>query len=45
MGEPEDVWQERINLLTPYRIDSEMMRKTGAMSAALSCIACPVPQP
>ena len=39
MGEPEDVWQERINLLTPYRIDSEMMRKTGNERCAfLHCL-------
>lgn len=39
MGEPEDVWQERINLLTPYRIDSEMMRKTGNEHCAfLHCL-------
>lgn len=29
MGEPDEVWQERINLLTPYSIDAEVMRKTG----------------
>ncbi|MCR5455741.1 MAG: ornithine carbamoyltransferase [Bacteroidales bacterium] len=29
MGEPEDVWAERIKLLTPYRIDTNMMTLTG----------------
>ena len=29
MGEPDEVWQERINLLTPYSIDAEVMRKTN----------------
>ena len=39
MGEPEDVWQERINLLTPYRIDAEMMRRTGNERCAfLHCL-------
>jgi ornithine carbamoyltransferase len=29
MGEPKTVWEERIKLLTPYRIDSKMMALTG----------------
>jgi len=29
MGEPDDVWTERIQLLSPYRITAEMMAKTG----------------
>ncbi|MBK8468731.1 MAG: ornithine carbamoyltransferase [Actinomycetales bacterium] len=29
MGEPDDVWAERIALLTPYRVDAEVMRSTG----------------
>jgi ornithine carbamoyltransferase len=29
MGEPESKWKERIELLTPYRVDTEVMRKTG----------------
>jgi ornithine carbamoyltransferase len=29
MGEPDDVWEERIKLLTPYRVDSELMQATG----------------
>jgi ornithine carbamoyltransferase len=29
MGEPDDVWQERINLLKPYQVNSEAMEKTG----------------
>ncbi|MEM7528212.1 MAG: ornithine carbamoyltransferase [Pseudomonadota bacterium] len=29
MGEPEEVWAERIRQLTPYRIDAEAMRLTG----------------
>ncbi|WP_042357582.1 ornithine carbamoyltransferase [Bacillus rubiinfantis] len=28
MGEPDEVWQERINLLEPYRVTKEMMEKT-----------------
>ncbi|MGD8290114.1 MAG: ornithine carbamoyltransferase [Desulfobacterales bacterium] len=29
MGEPEEVWQERINLLQPYQINAAAMDKTG----------------
>ena len=29
MGEPIEVWQERINDLAPYQVNSELMAKTG----------------
>jgi ornithine carbamoyltransferase len=29
MGEPENVWEERINLLKPYQINSNVMEMTG----------------
>ena len=29
MGEPEDVWQERIDLLKPYQVNAQVMDKTG----------------
>lgn len=29
MGEPEEVWKERISLLKPYQVDREAMDKTG----------------
>jgi len=29
MGEPEDVWKERIKLLKPYQINKEVMALTG----------------
>lgn len=29
MGEPEEVWAERIRLLEPYRVTSEVMASTG----------------
>jgi len=29
MGEPEEVWQERINLLKPYQVNKQAMEKTG----------------
>lgn len=28
MGEPESVWEERINLLKPYQVNAELMKKT-----------------
>jgi ornithine carbamoyltransferase len=29
MGEPHEVWQERIRLLQPYQINADVMRRTG----------------
>lgn len=29
MGEPENVWDERIKLLKPYQVNAELMQKTG----------------
>ena len=29
MGEPKDVWRERIELLTPYQVNTELMRASG----------------
>lgn len=29
MGEPETVWDERIQLLQPYQVNAELMKKTG----------------
>ena len=29
MGEPEEVWKERIELLKPYQINKELMKMTG----------------
>jgi ornithine carbamoyltransferase len=29
MGEPASVWEERINLLKPYQVNMDMVRKTG----------------
>ena len=29
MGEPESVWAERIEELSPYQVNAELMRKTG----------------
>ena len=29
MGEPENVWQERIQLLKPYQVNAAALQKTG----------------
>ena len=29
MGEPDEVWKERIELLKPYQINAELMKRTG----------------
>lgn len=29
MGEPKDVWKERIKLLTPYQVNKELMKASG----------------
>ena len=29
MGEPAEVWAERIKLLKPYQVNAELMKKTG----------------
>jgi ornithine carbamoyltransferase len=29
MGEPDEVWQERIRLLTPYQVNAELVARTG----------------
>lgn len=33
MGEPESVWAERIELLTPYQVNRQVMEQTGNPSA------------
>ncbi len=39
MGEPEEVWKERIDLLKPYQVNSAMMKKTGKPDAKfLHCL-------
>ena len=29
MGEPKEVWEERIKLLTPYQVNTALMKTTG----------------
>ena len=39
MGEPEDVWKERIDLLKPYQVNAAVMQNTGNPEAKfLHCL-------
>ena len=38
MGEPEDVWQERINLLAPYQVTAELMNTAGPQCRFMHCL-------
>lgn len=39
MGEPESAWEERVDLLRPYRVDASLMAATGDPSAKfLHCL-------
>jgi ornithine carbamoyltransferase len=33
MGEPKEVWQERVDLLGPYQVNADLMAKTGNAKA------------
>ena len=38
MGEPESVWQERINDLKPYRVTKELMDNAGEQCVFMHCL-------
>ncbi len=38
MGEPDEVWEKRIKLLTPYRVTEEIMALTAEDSIFLHCL-------
>lgn len=38
MGEPEEVWAERINDLLPYRVTGEIMENAGEGSVFMHCL-------
>ena len=38
MGEPEAVWQERINDLSPYAVTSEIMKNAGEGAVFMHCL-------
>ena len=38
MGEPDDVWEERIRILSPYKVTSEIMKNAGEQAIFLHCL-------
>lgn len=38
MGEPEEVWEERIKGLTPYKVTMDVMRNAGEQAIFLHCL-------
>ena len=38
MGEPDDVWEERIQELTPYKVTAEVMKNAGEQAMFLHCL-------
>lgn len=38
MGEPDEVWEERIRDLTPYKVTEEVMKNAGSQSIFLHCL-------
>ncbi|MBO5283088.1 MAG: ornithine carbamoyltransferase, partial [Lachnospiraceae bacterium] len=38
MGEPEEVWEERIRALSPYKVTKEIMQNAGEQAIFLHCL-------
>ena len=38
MGEPDDVWEERIKSLSPYKVTQEIMDNAGEKAVFLHCL-------
>ena len=38
MGEPDEVWEERINDLTPYKVTMDVMKNAGEEAIFLHCL-------
>ena len=38
MGEPDSVWEERIQLLRPYQVNSKLMKLTGKRAIFMHCL-------
>ena len=38
MGEPEQVWEERIEKLSPYQVNSAVMEKAGKDAVFMHCL-------
>ena len=38
MGEPDEVWEERIRDLTPYKVTMDVMKNAGEQAIFLHCL-------
>ena len=38
MGEPDEIWEERINDLTPYRVTMDVMKMAGEQALFMHCL-------
>ena len=38
MGEPDEVWEERIRDLTPYKVTKDVMKNAGEKAIFLHCL-------
>ena len=38
MGEPNEVWEERINALSPYQVNAALMKKAGEKAVFMHCL-------
>jgi len=38
MGEPDEIWEERIRQLMPYRVDGKVMENAGADAVFMHCL-------
>ena len=45
MGEPKDVWAERVKLLTPYQVNAALLGKTGNPPGQVHALPAGVPRP
>ena len=45
MGEPKEVWAERIELLKPYQVNMALMKATGNPARQIHALPAGVPRP
>ena len=38
MGEPDSVWEERIQDLSPYKVTADVMKNAGSQAVFLHCL-------